>query len=95
MTEDHTFWVGVASAAGWVAMRHKAKSYSERLLVVAISVGLGLALYPDLAAATGRSDGLAVVTIILAIWILLDVATSIVTDADLKKAVMDRIARGK
>lgn len=95
MLEDYKFWIGVVSAAGWVAMRHKAKSYYERFVVVAVSVGLGVSLSGDLAEYTGRSNTLAAIAIILSIWIALDIATSVLTDVDFKKAILSRISGGK
>ncbi len=93
--EEHKFWVALASAAAWVYLRHRGKSYIERLAITAISSGLGASLADELARETGRGKILAVVVITVSIWVVLDIGSSILADKQsIKDALLRRLSGG-
>jgi len=90
MQEGYKFWLAVVSAAMWVFMRHKGKPFLERFAITGISVGFGLSLAEALHKETGRGLPISAAIIIMFIWVVLDVISSLLQDANFKERVLNK-----
>ena len=88
------FWIALAAAALFVYERSNDKPVFSRLILVAISAGLGYSLAPDMAAWTGRSETLAAVILTTLGYLTLDFASALFADREfLKELIKGRFTK--
>lgn len=96
MNKPIEYWVALASAALWVFMSHKEKTWVMRLLISVMSWGIGFSVSKDVADFTGRSETMSGMFVVAFAWVILDFLTSLFADREaMTKAFWDRVGGKK
>lgn len=75
-----------------VIERNRERSFVSRILIAAISSGIGYSLAPEAAALTGRSEVIAVMILTAFGYLTLDLFAGIIADREfIKQVIRDRI----
>lgn len=90
MNKPHEFWIALAAGLLIVFERHREKSLVSRMLISAISGGIGYSIAPDVAAWVGRSETLAVMILTAFGYAIIDLTFALVADRDLARSVLRR-----
>lgn len=96
MEKPVEYWVALATGALIVYERQRCKPMVSRVLIAAISAGIGYALAPDVAEFTGRSEIIAIMLLTAFGYLIVDVATALIADREfLKDLIRARLGSGK
>lgn len=88
------FWIALLTGALIVVERHKEAPLLRRIIIAAISSGIGYSLAPEAAELTGRSEVLAVMILTAFGFLAMDVATSLIADREfLKEMIRERFGK--
>lgn len=95
MNKPIEFWVALGVGALIVLERHKDKPVISRMMITAISAGIGYALAPEAAEMTGRSEVLAVMILSAFGYMIIDITTSLIADREFLKDIIKARLGGK
>lgn len=95
-TKPLEYWIALVTGMLIVIERNRTKPALTRVLIAAISGGIGHSLSADFAAWMGRSETLAVMILTATGYLLMDILLSLVSDREWVKGIIkDRISGGK
>lgn len=96
MNKPIEFWIALIAGALIVIERNREKKFPARILIAAISSGIGYSLAPMAAEWTGRGEVLAVMILTAFGYIVMDVVAGLVSDREfLKDVIRDRLGKGR
>ncbi len=84
------YWIALATGVLVVIERHRGKSWRDRLLIAAISGGIGFSLSGEVSAYFGRSQILTVLTLTVMGYLVIVVSMEIVTDTAFWKKIIQK-----